>query len=52
MTGITFGGTGTCTAAPTATIAAPGANTEQWVAYTTQYYIYLAKLPITANTVD
>lgn len=24
---------------------------EQWIAYTTPYYIYLAKLPITANTV-
>lgn len=33
------------------TIAAPGANTEQWIAYMTPYYIYLAKLPIPSYTV-
>lgn len=26
-------------------------SSEQWIAYTTPYYIYLAKLPIVANTV-
>lgn len=29
----------------------PATTGEQWIAYTTPYYIYLSKLPITANTV-
>lgn len=32
------------------TVTSPAVS-EQWIAYTTPYYIYLAKLPITPNTV-
>lgn len=39
---------GTCSGGTT---TPPATTNEQWIAYTTPYYIYLSKLPITANTV-
>lgn len=36
---------------PSTPPATPPVANEQWIAYTTPYFIYLAKLPIAANTV-